>query len=165
MSILIPAAGVTALIRETTAFGVRGLETGGFLLAPRADLADANPAVTAVALAGGAGIVRDRDLFQVSERALDRIFTFADDQGLWIPALLHSHRASAFLSATDQRHGLGVDGFVSAVIPRYSSPSRDLARWGWWRFDSGRWRRAVPGRTADGTAEVLRFDEGGVRGT
>ena len=162
MTILIPAPGVTALIREATVFGARDLETGGFLLAQRADPSGAHTTVTAVALAGDAGVVRDRDLFQISERALDRIFTFADDQGLWIPALLHSHRASAFLSATDQRYGLGADGFVSAVIPEYSSPPRNLARWGWWRFESGRWRGAAPGRTAAGTVEVLRFDEGGI---
>jgi hypothetical protein len=164
MSILIPTAGVTALIGEATAFGARGLETGGFLLALRAGSPDATPVVTAVALAGDAGIMRDCDLFQVSERALDRIFTFANDRGLWIPALLHSHRAGAFLSATDQRYGLCVDGFVSAVIPRYSSPPRSLARWGWWRFESGRWRGAAPGRTVEGAAAILRFDEGGVRG-
>jgi hypothetical protein len=163
MSILIPAAGVTALIAEVTTFGARGLETGGFLLAPHPAAAGANPAVAAVALAGDTGISRARDMFQVSERALDRIFTFADDRGLWIPALLHSHQAGALLSVTDQRHGLRVDGFISAVIPQYASPPRDLARWRWWRFESGRWRGATPGRTAGKTVEILRFDEGGIR--
>lgn len=164
MSILIPAAGVSALIDETMAFGARCLETGGFVLAPRADPADGNTAVTVIALAGDAGIARHRDMFQVSERALDRIFTFADDHGLWIPALLHSHRVSAFLSVTDQRHGLGVDGFVSAVIPQYSSPPTDPERWGWWRHESGRWRDADSPRVVGETIEVVRFDEGGVRG-
>jgi hypothetical protein len=164
MSIRIPAVGVAALIGEATTFGARGLETGGFLLAPRTATVGANPAVAAVALAGDTGISRGRDMFQVSGHALDRIFTFADDHGLWIPALLHSHRAGALLSATDQRHGLGVDGFISAVIPEYSGPPRDLARWGWWRFESGRWCGAAPGRTTGGTVEVLRFDEGGIRG-
>jgi hypothetical protein len=164
VSILIPAAGVAALIGEAIAFGARGLETGGFLLASRADPDGGYPAVTAVALAGDAGITRHRDVFQVSERALDRVFTFADDRGLWIPALLHSHRTGAFLSAADQRYGLNVDGFVSAVIPRYASPPGDPASWGWWRFESGQWRDAPPGRTAGEAAEVLRFDEAGVRG-
>jgi hypothetical protein len=164
MSILIPAAGVTALISEAMTFGARGLETGGFLLAPRTARAGLDPAITAVALAGDAGIARDRDLFQVSGHALDRIFNFADDHGLWIPAMLHSHRVGAFLSATDQRHGLGVDGFISVVIPWYSSPPQDLTRWGWWRFESGRWRHAAWGRATPGEAEILRFDEGGIRG-
>lgn len=132
MSVLIPVGGVAALADAAAVFGARGLETGGFLLAPRADPDDGYPAVTAVALAGDAGITRDRDMFQVSERALARIFTFADDHGLWIPAMVHSHRAAAFVSATDQRHGLSADGFVSAVIPRYASPPRDPASWGWW---------------------------------
>jgi hypothetical protein len=96
---------VNALISDATTFGARGLETGGFLLAPRTDPVGPNPAVTAVAVAGGAGIERDRDRFQVSERALDRIFTFADDRGLWIPAMLHSHRSGAscrpLISGTD----------------------------------------------------------------
>ena len=164
MSVLIPAAAAAALAAEAAAFGARGLETGGFLLTSRAAPDDGYPSVTAIALAGDAGIDRHRDMFQVSERALARLFTFADGHGLWIPAMLHSHRDAAFLSATDERHGLRADGFVSVVIPRYASPPGDPASWGWWRFESGRWLDAPPGRTAGEAAAVLRFDEGGVRG-
>jgi hypothetical protein len=164
MSIEIPAVGVTALADEIAAFGAQDLETGAFLLAPRASPSGRDPRVTVIALAGDAGIVRQRDLFQVSERALAQIFAFAGDRGLWIPALLHSHQGSAFLSPADQRHGLRADGFISAVIPAYSCPPRDLARWGWWQFEAGRWRDAAPGSVTGETAEVIRFDEAGIRG-
>ena len=164
MRILIPASGVTAVVDETAAFGVRDLETGGFLLVPRSSSADGGSPVAVIALAGDTGIVRDRGLFQISERALDRIFAFADDHDLWIPAQFHSHQVDAFLSRTDQRHGLCVEEFISAVIPTYASPPRDLARWGWWQFASGAWRDTEPGRVTDGTVEVVRFDEAGVRG-
>ncbi len=130
MRILIPASGVTAVVDETAAFGVRDLETGGFLLVPRSSSADGGSPVAVIALAGDTGIVRDRRLFQISERALDRIFAFADDHDLWIPAQFHSHKVDAFLSRADQRHGLCVEEFISAVIPTYASPPRDLARWG-----------------------------------
>jgi hypothetical protein len=164
MSILIPASGVTAIVGETTAFGVRDLETGGFLLVPRATSADEGSPVAVIALARDAGIVRDRGLFQISERALDRIFAFADHRDLWMPAQFHSHKVGAFLSRADRRHGLCVEEFISAVIPAYASPPRDLARWGWWQFASGAWRHTDPGRVTDGTVEVVWFDEGGVRG-
>lgn len=164
MSIRIPASGVTAVADETATFGARRLETGGFVLVPRQSPADGDCPLTVIALAGDTGIVRDRALFQISERALDRIFTFADDHDLWIPAQFHSHRAAAFLSRADQRHGLRVEGFISAVIPAYACPPRNLARWGWWRFTSGTWRRTEAGRVCGGTLEVVRFDEVGVHG-
>lgn len=165
MSILIPAPGVTAVVDETAAFGGRDLETGGFVLVPRASSTDGGSPATVIALAGDAGIVRARSLFQISERALDRIFAFADHHDLWIPAQFHSHQVNAFLSRTDQRHGLCVEEFISTVIPAYASPPRDLARWGWWQFASGAWRDTEPGRVTDGTVEVVRFDEAGVHGT
>lgn len=163
MSVAIPAGGVDVLVNETAVLGAQDLETGAFMLAPRAGAAGQDPEVTVIALAGDIGIVRDCDLFQVSERALHQVFTFADDHDLWIPALVHSHRAGAFLSLADQRYGLRVDGFISAVIPTYASPPSGLARWGWWQFEAGRWRDAVPGLATDGTVEVVRFDEAGIR--
>lgn len=59
MSILIPASGVTAAVDETAAFGVRDLETGGFLLVPRSSSADGGSPVAVIALVGDTGIVRD----------------------------------------------------------------------------------------------------------
>ena len=65
----LPEVATAMVIADVTRFGTAGVETGGFLLAPR----DGN-AITTIALAGSAGIVRRRDLFQVSEVALDRLF-------------------------------------------------------------------------------------------
>jgi hypothetical protein len=164
MTVLIPAPGVTAIVDETATFGVQDLETGGFLLAPRASCPDRDSPVAVIALAGDTGIMRGRGVFQISGRALDRIFTFADDHDLWIPAQFHSHKVGAFLSWTDQRHGLRVDEFISSVIPTYACPPRDLARWGWWQFVSGAWHGTEPGRVTGETVETLRFDEAGVHG-
>lgn len=165
MSVAIPAAGVAAIVKDIAAFGARDLETGGFLLAPRGGATDGDGVVTAVAAAGDVGIVRCRDAFQISERALDRLFTFADDHGLWIPAQFHSHEVAAFLSFTDERHGLCVEEFTTIVIPAYAAPPEDVARWGWWRFTAGRWREAEPGHVTSGTVHLVRFDEAGVDGT
>jgi hypothetical protein len=161
VSVTIPDAGVAAIVEETAAFGVRELETGGFLLVPRERSVEAAAVVSTVAFAGDVGIVRHRDVFQISERALDRIFTFADDRGLWIPAQFHSHEVGAFLSFTDKRHGLCVEEFTSIVIPTFAAPPEDTGRWGWWRFMTGRWREAEPGPVIRGTVQLVRFDEAG----
>ena len=155
----IPASAIEAIGDEVLAFGSRDVETGGFVMAARD-----GDTVSIVAVAGNTGIVRRGNLFVMSELALDRIFTFADDRQMWIPAQFHSHRLGAFLSETDKEHGLRVDGFISVVIPTYSDPPRDVARWGWWRFGAGRWRTIEPGGIAGGQVDVVRFDEDGVRG-
>jgi hypothetical protein len=160
---MIPDVGVAAIVEETAAFGVRDLETGGFLLVPRESSAEA-AVVSIVAFAGDVGIVRYRDVFQISERALDRIFTFADDHDLRIPAQFHSHEVAAFLSFTDEQHGLRVEEFTSIVIPTYAAPPEEPARWGWWCFVAGRWRDAEPGQVIGGSVQLVRFDEAGVDG-
>lgn len=156
--ISLPAMAVDATADEVGTYGKRDVETGGFLLA-----SPDKPEISVVAFAGDVGIVRRRYLFQISERALDRIFTFADDRGLWIPGQFHSHGMGAFLSPTDREHGLRVDGFVSAVIPTYAEPPRDVARWGWWRFADGEWVDVDIGRAGIGAVELVRFDEDGIR--
>ena len=69
-------------------------------------------------LAGCTGIVRAKDHFQISERALDRLFTYADAHRFWLPVQFHSHQFGTAMSRTDARHGLCVEGFVSAIVPR-----------------------------------------------
>jgi hypothetical protein len=103
-------------------------------------------------------------MFQVSELAMDRLFEFAADRGYWVPAQFHSHLARAFLSVTDQEHGLRVNGFTSAVVPDFADPPASVAAWSWWRFGSGGWVAAPAPHTADGDVEVVIFDEDGVRG-
>lgn len=156
-ALLLPRAAVEAVTRDVRVYGLCELETGGFLLLP----GDAD-VVSMVALAGDQGIVRRRDRFQISERALDRLFTFADDRDLWVPIQFHSHGAGAFLSSIDADHGLRVEGFSSVVVPAYRDPPTDIHRWGWWRFTAGRWARANGARVTDGAVELVRFDEVGV---
>ncbi|MDP9226030.1 MAG: hypothetical protein M3P18_19765 [Actinomycetota bacterium] len=158
-SITVPESAIDLIADEILVFGQQNVETGGFVLAARED-----SVVSKVALAGEAGIVRHRNLFQISERALDRLFTFADDHGMWIPAQFHSHRLAAFLSPTDKQHGLKVEGFTSVVVPTYAAPPRDITCWGWWRFEAGEWRDAELCRLVEGAVSVIRFDEDGARG-
>jgi hypothetical protein len=150
---------VDAVVDETRLYGSRNLETGGFLTAPTS-----SDDVTRVAVAGTTGIVRHPDLFQISERALDRLFSYADDNRLWMPVQFHSHHFGADMSRTDALHGLRVEGFISTILPRFVNPPEDVSEWGWWQFTDGEWRpfppipiaRREPGR-------VLVFDEDGVR--
>jgi hypothetical protein len=154
----IRAAAAERIAEEVTAFGRCSLETGGFLLAPRG-----NDTLSIVAFAGQAGIVRCRDLFQISERALGRLFEFADDHDLYAPVQFHSHRRGPFLSRTDKEHGLRAEGFTSAVVPRYAGPPRAVTAWGWWSFQKGDWAAARPPSLVAGEITVVEFDEDGLR--
>jgi hypothetical protein len=154
----IRAAAAARIIEEVTAFGRRSLETGGFLLAPRG-----SAALSVVAFAGKAGIVRCRDLFQISERALSRLFEFADDHDLYAPVQFHSHRRGPFLSRTDKEHGLRAEGFISAVVPTYAGPPRSVTAWGWWSFQEGNWVAVRPPALLAGEITAVEFDEDGLR--
>ena len=144
-----------ALLDDVRTWGARGAETGGFLLAAP------NQAISILALAGTAGIMRRKDVFGVSPRALARLFSWAGDRGLHVAALAHSHRGPAFLSNTDLRHGFSVRGFTTTVVPYFAAPPQDPRRWGWWRCD-GEWRKADAPRVIAGDAAAIRFDEKGV---
>lgn len=155
--IAVPATAVNMIATEVRGYGHRRLETGGFLMLPRG-----TAIVSTVAFAGAAGIVRRHNLFQISERALDRLFTFADDHDLHIPVQFHSHEQGAFLSRTDAEHGLRVEGFTSVVVPMYSAPPVEMSRWGWWCFTIGAWVAAVIPPIGPGPVTAVRFDEDGV---
>lgn len=156
----LPEAGVTSIADEVRVYGRRRLETGGFLLLPRG-----SSAVSVVALCGSAGIERSEHLFQISARALDCLFTFADDRDVWVPVQFHSHAAAAFLSVTDKMHGLCVEGFISVVVPRFHEPPRDIADWGWWRYVGDQWIPIEPAGQGHHEVEVVYFDEDGIRAT
>jgi len=158
-TLAIPSGAVDVLARETRSYGVRLLETGGFLFTETDHTTQRG-----VALAGTRGIVRRRRLFQISARALDRLFTFADDRGLWIPVQFHSHEMSAVMSETDDAHGLRAEGFVSAIIPSFAAPPADVSRWGWWQFQHGGWHQRAPITVHPAAVDlVVTFDEDGVR--
>jgi hypothetical protein len=152
----LPHGGANAVIEEVRRYGLLGLEAGGFLLAPRGA-----EQIASVACAGSAGIVRRPDLFQVSERALDRLFAHAE-RDLWIPAQFHSHMFEAGLSLCDLEHGLSVEGFQTTVVPFFHAPPTDPAHWGWWHYSIA-WQ-PVDSPTGSGAAvQVISFDEDGVR--
>lgn len=156
----LPEQAITAIADDVRGYGKQRVETGGFLLSPVGDDAQ----ISTVALAGTVGITRRRGLFAVSGIALDRLFTWADEKSLRIPAQFHSHGGRAFLSPTDLAHGLSVRGFVTCIVPFWNDPSTDPAHWGWWRFDGEAWRdEDSPQSNRDGDVAVVNFDERGVQ--
>jgi hypothetical protein len=155
----IPRAAVGAILEDVLAFGSKRVETGGFLLTP----IGGGGTVTVLALAGEDGIRRRRGLFGVSGIALDRLFAFAEEEGLRVPAQFHSHGGRAFLSPTDLAHGLSVRGFVSCIVPFWNDPPADPRDWGWWRYDGEAWKpESSPEVAEDASMCVLHFDERGV---
>ena len=150
---------IAAVVAETQAYGSRRLETGGFLMCNVGE-----DEASAVAMAGTTGIVRHPFLLQISERALDRLFVYADSQGFWLPVQFHSHMQAPSMSPTDEKHGLRVEGFVSTILPDFSEPPSDLSAWGWWRFSGGSWVGCEPAGVIDGDCvAIVTFDESGVR--
>lgn len=153
----VPGSGVRAILDEVRSFGHQELETGGFLMMPRDETT-----VSTVALSGTSGIVRRHNLFQISARALDRLFTYAAAYDLWIPIQFHSHGIGAFLSHADETYGLCVEGFISVVIPYFAQPPADMSAWGWWQYTEGQWLERMAAKDADGEISVVSFDEDGV---
>ena len=138
--------------------GSLGVETGAFLLtSPGSDK------IILVALSGKEGITRQPNLFTVSGKAIDKIFTWAECHDLAISAQLHSHAGLAFLSTTDVRHGFAVEGFTSVIVPRYASPSPNPTTWGWWRYTGKVWCPLAPAELTEGRVTSVTFDERGVR--
>ncbi|MEU6138790.1 hypothetical protein ABZ848_00335 [Streptomyces sp. NPDC047081] len=102
--------------------------------------------------------------FVIGLQAVDTAFTYAEERGFQVRAMLHSHPRAAFLSATDLRYSLRMRGFVTAVVPTFASPPIDPAQWGWWQYDGNWWVCSPP--TIDSAcpeATVLTFDAEGVR--
>lgn len=139
--------------------GRLGRETGAFFLT-----APEGRDVTVVAFAGDSGVDRAYGRFVIGLEAIDQVFTYAEECGLQVRAMLHSHPRAAFLSHTDLKYSLRVRGFVNAVVPTFAEPPADPSRWGWWQFD-GDWSACSPPTTdpACPEAKILFFDAEGVR--
>lgn len=157
--LVVPGTIGARIAAEVRRYGALDVETGGFMLAP----APEPMRVSIVALAGERGVTRRWGLFRVSGRAIDRLFAWADEQGMRIPAQFHSHKLGAFLSPTDQRDGFNVKDFISAVVPQYADPPADPTAWGWWLFDGEAWIATAPPAVSAQGAPVVVFDEDGVR--
>lgn len=156
---VIASATVAEVTRDVRVYGELDLETGGFLMAHAG-----SDELTGVALAGTTGITRRPYLFQISERALAQLFTFAGDRGLWLPIQYHSHQGAAVMSPSDRRHGLRVEDFVSVIIPDFTAPPSDVNLWGWWRFRRGEWAIDPAATVRPGRLQTtVIFDEDGVR--
>jgi hypothetical protein len=150
---------IDSVVEETTKYGSWRLETGGFLFGDTGTYE-----ISGVAMAGDMGITRQPDLFEISERALDRLFTYAGDQDIWLPVQFHSHELYSDMSLADERYGLNAEGFVSTILPSFANPPTDPSNWGWCQFEAGLWRRCASASVVPGKAlTVVVFDEGGVR--
>ncbi len=157
--LIVPSVVAARLCDDVGRYGQNGVETGGFLLTkPGSDMTHV------VALAGAVGIIRQYGLFVITRPAFDAVFTWAEENDLRVRALVHSHAKEAFLSPTDRRGGLLVNGFASAVIPNFADPPRDPAAWRWWVYASD-WIPASPPLTEDTAtkADIVIFDGDGVR--
>jgi proteasome lid subunit RPN8/RPN11 len=155
IALTITSDAVATIGAEVAAWGAKEMETGGFLLAGD------DRAITIVAHSGRTGIERHRDLFVVSGRALAFLFAYAEERDLMVVAQFHSHGRRAFLSRSDLRHGFGVDGFTTTVVPYYASPPDDITAWGWWIHRSG-WQATEPPPVAIGSVRTIHFDEDGI---
>jgi hypothetical protein len=156
-ALTIREGAVDLLLDEVETYGALPAETGAFLMGRE----DAPHELALIAVPGPAGVVRRRDLFEVSAEALAGLFDLATEEGLVIRAQLHSHRRGAFLSWTDLEHGFNVEGFVTCVMPRYSSPPREPALWSWWRFEGGSWVDHPAPTVIPGACERIDFAPGG----
>jgi hypothetical protein len=151
-------SAVSSMVAHVAEYGITGVESGGFLLAP------AGATVEVVALAGSAqaGIVRRPEQLIISGAAIEVLCEWADDAGLRIVAQFHSHRRGTSLSPIDKVGGMRVQEFVSIVIPRFANPETDASSWGWWHFDSRTWRTRAAFDVVTGRTRTIVFDEGGV---
>jgi hypothetical protein len=134
MNLSIADSVTTALQHHVREWGQLDRETGAFLL----NHSDSQ-IVDMIAWPQTAGVVRSRGQFRVSGLALARLFDWCGEHDVQIAALLHSHKKKAFLSPTDLKYGFAAEGFLSAIVPDYATPSANPARWGWWRFQDGEW--------------------------
>lgn len=159
-SVVLPDAAIPAIVNDIHFFGEIGVETGAWLLASEDD----PNRIRHVALLGDTGIVRRPDQLIVSGKAIAVLFDWAVMERLVVRAQVHSHGRKAFMSETDRRFGLTVEGFIAAIVPFARIASSRPDAWRWWVFRDGRWSSTDPAAVGDGEVRVVRFDEAGVHG-
>lgn len=158
LQLQISVNAVETIVDDVRRYGGHEVETGALLLTPRGE-----SAVSVLALAGEAGVTRDRGLFVLSAAALNPLFNYAEDNGLQVRAQVHSHMFKAFLSPTDKAGNIRMQGFIAAVIPTFAAPASNVTVWGWWTFDGTDWIVTSPATVAaDLEAKVVTFDADGV---
>lgn len=157
-TLVLPDAAIAAIVDDIHFFGVIGVESGGWLLASE----DEPERIRHVALLGETGIVRRPDQLIVSGKAIAVLFDWAVVERLVVRAQVHSHGREAFMSETDRRFGLTVEGFIAAIVPFARIATSRPDAWRWWEFRDGRWSSTDPAAVGDGEVRVIRFDEAGV---
>ncbi len=154
----LPESALSPIQSHVAEFGQLSAESGGFFVG-----ATDSPVITSIMFANGLGIERKHGGFAVSAKAIDVLFGWVENQGARVWAQFHSHPTDAFLSAIDIKYGFSVEGFTSAVIPRFSSPPRDSNQWGWWRYEGKSWQRITgPAIVRNQIVSVYTFGEDGV---
>jgi hypothetical protein len=158
--LLLPVSGIETIVRDIRHFGAAGVESGSWLTASERD----PDHIDGVALLGARGIVRRPDQLIVSGKAMARLLDWADRKALVVRAQVHSHGREAFMSETDGRFGLTVEGFIAAIVPDARIASASVADWRWWEFEQGAWSTRLAPATTNRAIQVVEFDEDGVRG-
>lgn len=159
-NITLTPGAITVIVEDVCRFARSGVESGAWLLASERDRLQ----VSHVALLGTVGVVRRPDQLIVTAKGVSRLFSWAADSSLVVRAQVHSHLFGAFMSEADRRFGLGVEGFVSSIIPNAAAAQSSPEAWGWWSFRAGVWMPVQSAPVADGQVHVVHFDEDGVRG-
>ena len=155
--LLLPTTLGPTVAAEVRRYGQQGRETAGFLLAPRG-----TNRVSELACCAQTGIARHADLLRISASALERLFLYAQQRDLWIPAQVHSHRSRAFLSRVDAAFGFCLEDYVSCVVPHFTRPPGAADAWGWWRFRRGSWQAIACPALTTSSLEQVWFDEDGI---
>jgi hypothetical protein len=156
-NLIVPKVCLSVIYEEVKRYGECDLETGGFFLTKN----DSNE-IDVVAFAAEIGITRSWGLFQVSGKAIEKLFDWADGEELHVAAQVHSHGLSSFLSETDINYGFSVDGFQTTVIPSYCNPPFLPQQWRWWRFTNHRWIEVASPELGGQNCRIIKFDERGI---
>lgn len=156
----LPRVAVNTIVEDIRRHGAIGLESGAWLLASESE----PTLITHIALLGDHGILRRPDQLIVSGKAIAMLLDWADRGALVVRAQVHSHGREAFMSDTDRRFGMTVEGFIAGIVPWARVASTIVDDWRWWTFEQGEWSTRVAPDTTDHAVLAVEFDEDGVRG-
>ena len=160
MGLRLPRTAIDTIVEDVRRHGAIGLESGAWLMASESD----PTLVTHIALLGDRGILRRPDQLIVSGKALALLLDWADRGALVVRAQVHSHGREAFMSDTDRRFGMTVEGFIAGIVPWARVASTVVDDWRWWTFKQGEWSTRLAPETTDDAVLTVEFDEDGVRG-
>jgi len=116
---LLPRAALDASMREMAIDGRLGREGVALWLGKREG---GSAAVSHVVVLRGPGVIKRRDLLQISADLLNDVTDVAIELGLMLVGQIHSHglEFGTNLSNTDRRYGIMVPDYLSVVAPDFA---------------------------------------------